>query len=299
MHNGGSGVNSTSSYNIISRNNVTDNANGIYLRDSLWNNISRNSIENNSQGIYIYDDSNYNNIIENNITTNILYGVTLMFSSNNSIYHNNFVKNVNQTYTYGSVNTWNDGYPSGGNYWSNYIGVDFYSGQFQNEIGSDGIGDTSHDIDIDNEDGFPLMGPFSFFNACVWDETTYYVHTVSNSTISDFYFSRDDKLVSFNVNGTVDTTGFCRVTIPRELMWCDTLEEWNVTVNDNPPTYLKAMEDADHTYLYFTYNHTIHNVEITSTYVIPEFLTWASMLLILIVLTFIIAIYKRRLLKQF
>jgi len=249
-------------------------------------------------GITITDSSF--NTVSGNMMLTLGTGVRIINSNNNTIYHNNIFGSLAwiEPY-YESTNKWDNGYPSGGNYWSDrvYVNVDLHSGPNQDEIGNDGISDIAYSISTNNTDRFPFMGPFSFFNACVWDETTYYVHTVSNSTISDFYFSRDDKLVSFNVNGTVDTTGFCRVTIPRELMWCDTLEEWNVTVNDNPPTYLKAMEDADHTYLYFTYNHTIHNVEITSTYVIPEFLTGASMLFILIMLTVAIAIYKRRPLK--
>jgi nitrous oxidase accessory protein NosD len=58
-------------------------------------------------------------------------------------------------------NTWDDGYPSGGNYWSNYTGIDEYSGPSQNETGSDGIGDTPYVIDENNTDRYPLMAPFS------------------------------------------------------------------------------------------------------------------------------------------
>ena len=58
-------------------------------------------------------------------------------------------------------NFWDDGYPSGGNYWSNYTGVDLYSGSDQDETGSDGIGDTAHEIDADNRDRYPLMNPWT------------------------------------------------------------------------------------------------------------------------------------------
>jgi nitrous oxidase accessory protein NosD len=43
--------------------------------------------------------------------------------------------------------TWDDGYPFGGNYWSNYTGIDEYSGPSQNETSSDGIGDTPYVVD--------------------------------------------------------------------------------------------------------------------------------------------------------
>ena len=55
------------------------------------------------------------------------------------------------------MNIWDDDYPSGGNYWSDYTGVDEYSGPYQNETGSDGIGDTPYVIDENNQDNYPFM----------------------------------------------------------------------------------------------------------------------------------------------
>jgi hypothetical protein len=52
------------------------------------------------------------------------------------------------------------GYPSGGNYWSDYNGKDVYSGPCQNVTGSDGIGDTPYVIDGDNRDNYPIMKPY-------------------------------------------------------------------------------------------------------------------------------------------
>ena len=59
-----------------------------------------------------------------------------------------------------SVNVWDDGYPSGGNYWSDYGGVDAFRGPNQDLPGSDGIGDTQYVIDVDNRDRFPLMSHY-------------------------------------------------------------------------------------------------------------------------------------------
>jgi hypothetical protein len=75
------------------------------------------------------------------------------------IYHNNFVGNTIQaSVDSASVsNAWDNGYPSGGNYWSDYNGTDLYNGPYQNVTGSDGIGDTTYSIDANNTDHYPLM----------------------------------------------------------------------------------------------------------------------------------------------
>jgi parallel beta-helix repeat protein len=151
---------SSSNNNSISGNNITaNNWDGIYLSSSSSNSISGNDITNNWHGIQL-DWSSYNTISGNNITNNE-YGIRLTGSSNNSLFHNNFVNNTAHTYvTPGYIYNWDDGYPSGGNYWDDYTGVDEKSGPNQDEPGSDGIGDTPYVIDEDNQDNYPLMEPW-------------------------------------------------------------------------------------------------------------------------------------------
>ena len=79
--------------------------------------------------------------------SNNAYGVYLSPAfppENNTFYHNDFVNNAKQVSigVAGTMQVWDNGYPSGGNYWSNYTGVDQMSGANQNQQGSDGIGDT-------------------------------------------------------------------------------------------------------------------------------------------------------------
>jgi parallel beta-helix repeat protein len=146
------------SNNIISGNWITENNDGIELWRSSDNNIiSRNFIAGNKdEGVWIYKSS-YNTIIENTITNN-KQGVELEYSSFNSINHNTFVENTQQAINRysGYANTWDDGFPSGGNYWSDY--TERYPDA--KEIGSSGIWDTPYDIDEDNRDNYPLMGPW-------------------------------------------------------------------------------------------------------------------------------------------
>jgi len=141
-----------SSNNIIIGNNITSNGYyGIWLyMSSNYNIVSENSITNNEYGIYFSPSSSYN-IIKGNSITNNRFGIYLHSSSNNRFYHNNFINKRQVNYEGSSINVWDDGYPSGGNYWSNYTGVD---------ANGDCIGDTPYVIYENNTDHYPLMRPW-------------------------------------------------------------------------------------------------------------------------------------------
>jgi parallel beta-helix repeat protein len=141
----------------ISGNNITaNNGGGIGLASSSNISISGNNITaNNWYGILLFSSSNIS-ISGNNIANNE-NGIWLQFSSNNKIYHNNFVNNTPQVYSDRSINIWDNGFPSGGNYWSDCKSTDLYRGTYQNETGNDGLGDTPYVIDANNQDRYPLM----------------------------------------------------------------------------------------------------------------------------------------------
>lgn len=150
-----------SSNNVISGNNIKANEwYGIGLYYSSNNLIEKNNITYNYNGIR-FDYSPNNTIYQNNLTHNFC-GMGISNSSNNSIFHNNFVSNTNHVYCGSSIDAWDDGYPSGGNYWSDYNGTDLYSGIFQNETAGDGIGDTPHVVCEDNQDNYPLIKSYVF-----------------------------------------------------------------------------------------------------------------------------------------
>jgi parallel beta-helix repeat protein len=158
---------SSSNHNSITSNSITSNGFGgpdyhsslLLIERSTFNSIIGNNITNSEYGIRITDWSDFNNISKNTIEANS-FGIWIDWAAANSIYKNNFVTNTNQVYSHGNViNTWDDGYPSGGNYWSDYVGSDAYSGIYQNENGSDGMGDGPYVIDAKNRDSYPLMGP--------------------------------------------------------------------------------------------------------------------------------------------
>jgi parallel beta-helix repeat protein len=150
------------SNNVISGNSVSNGTTGvaaIHLYESTGNLIQGNSLIGNGVGIEFSAQSDANSITENTIENNRFFGMTFSYSVDNILYHNNFINNTQQVSAQGFSNTWDNGYPSGGNYWSDYNGTDTKDGIGQNVSGSDGIGDTSYMISGGNQDNYPLMSP--------------------------------------------------------------------------------------------------------------------------------------------
>ena len=116
--------------------------------------IKNSGEESNDAGIDI--NSGFNLISNLNIIDN-RNGLRLgNLADKNKIYHNNFFDNFQNALDIGKLNQWDDGYPSGGNYWDDYTGTD---------SNSDGIGDTSYFIPGGSgEDQFPLMKPYGYIN---------------------------------------------------------------------------------------------------------------------------------------
>ena len=260
-----------SSNNNIIGNTASNDESGIHLSDSTNNTVTGNTVSSNGyEGIYIVTSSN--NTVTGNTASNNSYGIFLYHSSNNTLFHNNLINNtVQASVTTGYVNTWDDGYPSGGNYWSNYTGVD---------LDHDGIGDTEHVIDANNTDNYPLMGMFSDFKAT----SENHVQTICNSSISDFQYN--ETAICFNVSGEDDTSGFCRICIPRALM----NETYQVFVNGTEvQCNLLPCSNTTHSYLYFTYNHSTQEVII-----IPEFPSFLILPLFMAATLLAVIIIKRK-----
>jgi len=171
VHNEGDGIYVYSSTdNDISKNRIATCDTGIHLlAGSSDNTISDNIIANNNYGFFLSSPfsssqfTNHNSIVGNTITANN-WGIALQNSSDNTIYHNFFTNNQNNVdLVITTVNVWDSGYPSGGNYWSDYTDVDQFSGQYQNQTGSDGIWDHPYVIDENNIDNYPVVPEFPSF----------------------------------------------------------------------------------------------------------------------------------------
>lgn len=123
----------------------------------LNNNLSSNDI-----GIFISGATGFE-VARNTIAMNAHEGIRFESGSTSNVFHhNNMLSNAAQVVgETAGANKWDDGYPSGGNYWNDYQGVDDYGGAGQTEPGSDGIGDTPYVVSSGSQDRYPLMEPWT------------------------------------------------------------------------------------------------------------------------------------------
>ncbi len=127
IRNGSYGILCDGNHNIIRNCIIYDNEVGIYCRGE-HNVITQCNVQNNGYGIK-------------------------MAASSNHIYHNNFMKNEINAYD-SKRNLWDNGYPSGGNYWDDFDSPE--EGAYDNN--SDGIVDTPYHIPGgENMDRYPLI----------------------------------------------------------------------------------------------------------------------------------------------
>jgi parallel beta-helix repeat protein len=149
------------SFNVtISGNDVYDNwVQGIVVSNSNELSFTRNRFHsNNVDGIRLAQTTD--STVTYNIFSENMRGVYLENSVGIVTFCNEFKDNTNQVRdNKGNENSWEYGYPTGGNYWSDYLGADQFQGPSQNESDPDGIGDIPYEIDSNSWDYYPLISP--------------------------------------------------------------------------------------------------------------------------------------------
>jgi len=150
-----------SNYSTISGNIVPIGySSGIEMSYSSNNTISGNDVHGGDTGIRVIS-SNYNTITGNNVSGHDPINIILSSSNYNVIYNNIFIRAYSDTWNAvdDGNNVWNisktpgtnivGGPYLGGNYWSDYTGID---------ADGDGLGDTPYNIPGGSkQDMYPLM----------------------------------------------------------------------------------------------------------------------------------------------
>ncbi len=170
-NNNGMGITGYGSHITVSDNDISySDLMGIAIGGNNLN-ISANRIfSNGSGGIYVLGGYE-SEISGNTVSNNRRAGVELEIGREIVVRHNNIVDNG---YEQGSndigdfdpsdagvLNSWDGGYPGGGNFWSDYSGVDNCSGPGQDICPDpDGLGDTPYLVGEFSRDQYPLVRPF-------------------------------------------------------------------------------------------------------------------------------------------
>src|SRR3989454_4827288 len=146
-------------------NRIAANLGSFCVRSTHILTVAHNTFESNEGPGLCLDSSFDANTTDNLFANNTAEGLQVYDSARIRTFRNAFADN----YIYGgsqaydsspNPNTWDDGYPHGGNFWSNYRGADQCSGPGQNVCnGPDGIGDTPYPIQVQGMDRYPLMSP--------------------------------------------------------------------------------------------------------------------------------------------
>ncbi|MBC2696961.1 MAG: hypothetical protein HF975_15200 [ANME-2 cluster archaeon] len=222
-------------------NNVGISSDGIYCKIAGTGGmvtIENNSVTNSADdGIYLIR-AKKSILVNNNISTNG-YGIRLDSSLNNLIYHNNFKNNHKyNAYDNGESNSWDDGYPSGGNYWEDYNGED---------VDNDGIGDTPYNISgtAGAQDQYPLMEPWNGI-----DPDPDITYPVINSVILNTTDPNigDDILVTVNATDNVEVTAVTADDLPLsdndgDDIWMGTI----IAINGTHTVNISASDAAGNT----------------------------------------------------
>lgn len=224
------GVNITSS-------NIYNNELGIYFGcfgGGISGTTTTNcTIEDNRIGIDTFQLFGLNYITYNNLVSSNEYAIYLNNSGNINIHHNNFFNNNKggiQVFDNTALNLWNDAYPSGGNYWSDYKGIDVFKGIDQDIPGSDFIGDSPYIIDLDSKDKYPLISPIG--------NLTYLYEGWNLFSIPFIQPNTDLNNVLSLINGSYDAVQWYNIS--------DIIDPWK-HYQISKPIHLNDLKGIDHT----------------------------------------------------
>ena len=92
----------------------------------------------------------------------------------------------------------------------------------------------------------------------------YYFVTASSSAITDFQYNHTQRIIRFNATGPEDILGFTNITIPKALLSLPAGDTFIVLYDGTAIPHIRT-ENATHYFLYFTYSHSAHSIEIKRT----------------------------------
>lgn len=199
-----------------------------------------------------------------------------------TFYHNVIGGGIQAYYT--PACTWDNGYPSGGNYWIGYVSTDKFSGPYQNITGSDGIGDTPYVIDGDDIDHYPFM----MVDICNVTQTPSRDNVTStdnvevNATVTHYFPLEQVILNCTYTNGTATWTDSVNMTNLEDDIWNGAIPALPVGTNvtyviiaqDNSGSTISSKDQG------YSFDYPVVIPEFSSMLILPLFMV-ASLLAVI------------------
>ncbi|MCS7114086.1 MAG: right-handed parallel beta-helix repeat-containing protein [Candidatus Bathyarchaeota archaeon] len=279
----------------ISKNVITAYPHGIRMHFTGGSTISANVIMDCRVAIYLAG-SERNEIRENSLMNNNL-DVYFEVSGNNILYHNNFIdggsSKIGGELIEGITpyNTWDNGYPAGGNFWGDYAGNDGKHGPGQDNEGADGIGDLPYQIDKHGVDRYPLMEPYGELPPVtyIFQLGNVSIRLTSNSIVTGFTCDLADRKILFEVYWRNGTRGFVDIYAPK-----NAFQGEPTVLFDGTSIPFNKSEDDVFKRIQFTYEHSRHLIEIRFRTENTLIFTIAALIVTAAALTSIICLIRRR-----
>lgn len=293
----GPGVRISNALNTALKNLEISNVfDGVQILSANFSTISNCTFSNNVESGLLLRAASSNNTFTDNVMRDNVEGLRISDNRSqfNEVYGNDFENNTHQLLLVGGINYFDEGYPAGGNFWSDYVDVDLNNGQYQNVTGSDGIFDHAY-----LGDNYPLTNAVAKVTVPVGDQV-FSVQVSTNSTLTGYGFNESGKTLRLSIAGHGDQRETARVIIPRTLLSCEVLTDWNVAISHNINSMENlsffAVDDTQATYIFVGYYPTSSSstVTFTGTSGIPEYAGPYVLLLSVLVFSVSVLLFARR-----
>jgi len=126
------------------------------------------------------------------------------------------------------------------------------------------------------------------------DRTDYPVTVDSSSAILGFALNQSERKISLFVSDSTETSGFCDIAIPDDLMW------GSFSLNFDGYPLVEGVDytlthNSTHYNFHMTYSASIHMIEIVGSHVIPEFPSWIILPSFMVATLAAVTFYRKKL----
>lgn len=103
------------------------------------------------------------------------------------------------------------------------------------------------------------------------DGNEFTMYIISNSTVTDFFYSKEENMISFKVEGETGTRGVTRVTLPKELLGEDIIVSIDGRdIAKDSPDVIVTSDSRNEIAVEINYLHSEHSIRMRGKYSAPQ-----------------------------